>query len=58
VEAAFAHRRKRLPNSLELAGLIGRKRAEEALETLGRSTNARAEELEPEEFVRLATSLL
>jgi 16S rRNA (adenine1518-N6/adenine1519-N6)-dimethyltransferase len=57
VEAAFAHRRKRLPNSLELAGLIDRKRAEEALETLGRGADARAEELEPEDFVRLATAL-
>jgi 16S rRNA (adenine1518-N6/adenine1519-N6)-dimethyltransferase len=57
VEAAFAHRRKRLPNSLELAGLSDRKRAEEALETLGRGADARAEELEPEDFVRLATAL-
>jgi 16S rRNA (adenine1518-N6/adenine1519-N6)-dimethyltransferase len=57
VEAAFAHRRKRLPNSLELAGLIDRKRAEEALERLGRGADVRAEELEPEEFVGLATAL-
>jgi 16S rRNA (adenine1518-N6/adenine1519-N6)-dimethyltransferase len=57
VEAAFAHRRKRLPNSLELAGPIDRKRAEEALETLGRGADVRAEELEPEEFVRLAAAL-
>jgi 16S rRNA (adenine1518-N6/adenine1519-N6)-dimethyltransferase len=57
VEAAFAHRRKRLPNSLELAGLVDRKRAEEALERLGRGADVRAEELEPEEFVRLATAL-
>jgi 16S rRNA (adenine1518-N6/adenine1519-N6)-dimethyltransferase len=57
VEAAFAHRRKRLPNSLELAGVIDRKRAEEALETLGRRADVRAEELEPEEFVRLAGAL-
>jgi 16S rRNA (adenine1518-N6/adenine1519-N6)-dimethyltransferase len=57
VEAAFAHRRKRLPNSLELSGLIDRKPAEQALETLGRSADARAEELEPGDFVRLATAL-
>jgi 16S rRNA (adenine1518-N6/adenine1519-N6)-dimethyltransferase len=57
VEAAFAHRRKRLPNSLELAGLIDRKRAEEALERLGQGADVRAEELEPEEFVGLATAL-
>ena len=57
VEAAFAHRRKRLPNSLELTGLTDRGRAEEALETLGRSPDARAEELKPEEFVALAAAL-
>jgi 16S rRNA (adenine1518-N6/adenine1519-N6)-dimethyltransferase len=57
VEAAFAHRRKRLPNSLELAGLTERKQAEQALETLGRTADTRAEELEPEEFVRLAAAL-
>jgi 16S rRNA (adenine1518-N6/adenine1519-N6)-dimethyltransferase len=57
VEASFAHRRKRLPNSLDLAGLADRERAGAALESLGRSTQARAEELEPEEFVRLAAAL-
>ncbi|HEX7256404.1 MAG TPA: 16S rRNA (adenine(1518)-N(6)/adenine(1519)-N(6))-dimethyltransferase RsmA [Gaiellaceae bacterium] len=57
VEAAFAHRRKRLPNSLELAGLASRERAEAALETIGRPPTARAEELAPEEFVELAAAL-
>jgi 16S rRNA (adenine1518-N6/adenine1519-N6)-dimethyltransferase len=57
VEAAFAHRRKRLPNSIELAGLADRGQAEEALERLGRGAATRAEELEPEEFVRLAATL-
>ena len=57
VEASFAHRRKRLPNSLELAGLADRRTAAAALATLGRSENARAEELEPEDFVRLAAAL-
>jgi 16S rRNA (adenine1518-N6/adenine1519-N6)-dimethyltransferase len=57
VEAAFAHRRKRLPNSLELAGVSDRERAGEALERLGRTPQTRAEELEPEEFVQLAAAL-
>src|SRR5207253_2621102 len=56
VEAAFAHRRKRLPNSLELAGLAGRARAEEALAQVGKGPSARAEELTPAEFPRLAAS--
>jgi 16S rRNA (adenine1518-N6/adenine1519-N6)-dimethyltransferase len=57
VEAAFAHRRKRLPNSLELAGLDTRKRAEAALAELGRPPTTRAEELSPETFVELAQAL-
>jgi 16S rRNA (adenine1518-N6/adenine1519-N6)-dimethyltransferase len=57
VEAAFAHRRKTLPNSLELAGLAPRAAAADALSALGRPASARAEELEPEEFVELARSL-
>jgi 16S rRNA (adenine1518-N6/adenine1519-N6)-dimethyltransferase len=57
VEGAFAHRRKRLPNSLELSGVADRERAAAALETLGRGAQARAEELDPEEFVRLAAAL-
>jgi 16S rRNA (adenine1518-N6/adenine1519-N6)-dimethyltransferase len=57
VEAAFAHRRKRLPNSLELAGVASRARAAAALERVGRTDQARAEELEPEEFVQLAAAL-
>jgi 16S rRNA (adenine1518-N6/adenine1519-N6)-dimethyltransferase len=57
VEAAFAHRRKRLPNSLELTGVAGRERAAAALESVGRTERARAEELEPEEFVELAAAL-
>src|SRR5207302_9950743 len=35
VQAAFAHRRKTLPNSLELAGLTNRERAAAALAELG-----------------------
>jgi 16S rRNA (adenine1518-N6/adenine1519-N6)-dimethyltransferase len=57
VEAAFAHRRKTLPNSLELAGVASRERAAEALAALAREPAARAEELAPEEFVRLAEAL-
>ena len=57
VEAAFAHRRKRLPNSLELAGLADRERGEAALAELGRPGTTRAEELSPDEFVELARAL-
>jgi 16S rRNA (adenine1518-N6/adenine1519-N6)-dimethyltransferase len=53
VEAAFAHRRKTLPNSLELAGRADRQAAAAALEWLGRPANTRAEALEPDEFVEL-----
>jgi 16S rRNA (adenine1518-N6/adenine1519-N6)-dimethyltransferase len=53
VEAAFAHRRKTLPNSLELAGVADRPRAVEALARLGRSPSTRAEVLAPPDFVEL-----
>jgi 16S rRNA (adenine1518-N6/adenine1519-N6)-dimethyltransferase len=57
VEAAFAHRRKTAANSIALSGLASRARVEEALASLGHAANARAEELEPTEFVALAESL-
>jgi 16S rRNA (adenine1518-N6/adenine1519-N6)-dimethyltransferase len=57
VEGAFAHRRKTLPNSLELAGITGRTRAAEALAALGRPAATRAEALTPEEFAELERSL-
>jgi len=57
VEAAFAHRRKTLANSVALVGLAQRSRVEEALTTIGLSTRARAEELQPEEFVELGNHL-
>jgi len=57
VEASFAHRRKTLPNSLALAGLVTREQAVAALATIGRAANVRAEELEPAEFVDLAAAL-
>ena len=57
VECAFAHRRKTLANSLAIAGLASRERVEEALSAIDRSPQARAEELEPSEFVALAEAL-
>ncbi len=57
VAAAFAHRRKTLANSLELAGLTSRELAACALEAIGRSADARAEALAPAEFVSLAEAL-
>jgi 16S rRNA (adenine1518-N6/adenine1519-N6)-dimethyltransferase len=57
VTAAFAHRRKRLANSLELAGVADRARATAALEAIGRDGTARAEELAPDDFVALAEAL-
>jgi 16S rRNA (adenine1518-N6/adenine1519-N6)-dimethyltransferase len=58
VEAAFAHRRKTLANSLELAGRTSRERAAAALAAIGRAAGARAEELEPREFVALTEALV
>ena len=57
VEGAFAHRRKTAANALVQSGLATRDRVEEALAAIGRPPNARAEELAPEEFVRLADAL-
>jgi len=57
VQAAFAHRRKTLANSVELAGVAGRERAAEALAELGRPAEARAQELEPSELLRLSELL-
>jgi 16S rRNA (adenine1518-N6/adenine1519-N6)-dimethyltransferase len=57
VEAAFAHRRKTLPNSLQLAGLADRERAAAALAAIGRPPTVRAEALAPPEFVELARAL-
>ena len=57
VEAAFAHRRKTLANSLALSGVVTRSVAAEAVATIGRDTNVRAEELAPQEFVALAAAL-
>ena len=57
VEAAFAHRRKTLPNSIELAGLATRERAAEALAAIDREPTVRAEALQPREFVALGAAL-
>jgi len=57
VEAAFAHRRKTLPNSLELARHTGRERAAKALEQLGFPAATRAERLAPADFEALAELL-
>jgi 16S rRNA (adenine1518-N6/adenine1519-N6)-dimethyltransferase len=57
VEASFAHRRKTLPNSVELAGLAPRDRTAEALASIGHRPEIRAEALTPPEFVALAEAL-
>jgi len=57
VNAAFAHRRKTLPNSLALSGVATRGQAAAALVALGHDEAARAETLEPHEFVELTRAL-
>lgn len=57
VRDAFAHRRKPIAGSLELAGGPSREAVREALRTLGLDSEARAEALAPADFVRLAERL-
>jgi len=57
VEAAFAHRRKTLANSVALSGLATRERVAEALAAIGRPPAVRAEALAPAELVALADAL-
>jgi len=57
VGGAFAHRRKTLPNSLELSGVATRANAAAALEAIGRGAQTRAEALEPQEFVAFGEAL-
>jgi 16S rRNA (adenine1518-N6/adenine1519-N6)-dimethyltransferase len=57
VQGAFAHRRKALPRSLELAGVAKRDEARAALERLGLAPDVRAERLTPEQFRALAAEL-
>ncbi len=56
VQAAFAHRRKTLANSLQLSG-FGRPDALRALEAAGLDSAIRAEALAPDDFVALADAL-
>jgi 16S rRNA (adenine1518-N6/adenine1519-N6)-dimethyltransferase len=56
VAAAFSHRRKRLANSLALAGWAGRDAAEAACRAAGIDPGVRAEALPPEAFVALAAA--
>jgi 16S rRNA (adenine1518-N6/adenine1519-N6)-dimethyltransferase len=57
VRAAFAHRRKTLAGSLELAGVASREAAREALAACGLEADARAEALAPEDFTALVAHL-
>jgi 16S rRNA (adenine1518-N6/adenine1519-N6)-dimethyltransferase len=57
VRAAFAHRRKSLPRSLELGRPGSLAAAREALLELGLPEDARAETLAPEQFTALAARL-
>jgi 16S rRNA (adenine1518-N6/adenine1519-N6)-dimethyltransferase len=57
VRAAFAHRRKSLPRSLELARGGALEPAQRALEQIGRPADARAETLSPQDFERFGAAL-
>lgn len=57
VQAAFAHRRKTLANSLELTGMASRAEAVSALAEMGRAADVRPQALEPPEFLRLSELL-
>ena len=57
VTAAFAHRRKTLPNSVAQVGLASREEAAAALATIDRPAEIRAEALAPAEFVALAKAM-
>jgi 16S rRNA (adenine1518-N6/adenine1519-N6)-dimethyltransferase len=57
VTAAFAHRRKTLANSVELARLADRGRAVAALAAIGRAADTRAEALAPREYLALVEAL-
>jgi 16S rRNA (adenine1518-N6/adenine1519-N6)-dimethyltransferase len=57
VRNAFAHRRKPLASSLELAGGPSRPEARAALEAMGLPADARAETLSPADFSALAAEL-
>ena len=57
VRAAFAHRRKTLARSRELAGAADRERSQAALAAMGVTPDARAEALGPQQFAVLAARL-
>jgi 16S rRNA (adenine1518-N6/adenine1519-N6)-dimethyltransferase len=57
VRGAFAHRRKELAGSLELAGVADRPVVRAALGSLGIREDARAEALAPEQFAGLAAAI-
>ena len=57
VNAAFAHRRKTLANSLALIGVASRADVEQALAEINKPPGVRAEELVPQDFVALAYAL-
>jgi 16S rRNA (adenine1518-N6/adenine1519-N6)-dimethyltransferase len=57
VQGAFAHRRKTLVNSLELAGVATRGDGLAALRSHGYADDVRAEALEPPAFLELAAVL-
>jgi 16S rRNA (adenine1518-N6/adenine1519-N6)-dimethyltransferase len=57
VRDAFAHRRKPLASSLELAGGPSRPEVRAALERLGLEADVRAERLAPAQFAELAAEL-
>jgi 16S rRNA (adenine1518-N6/adenine1519-N6)-dimethyltransferase len=57
VRAAFAHRRKSMARSLELARAGTLTPAQRALERIGRPADARAETLAPQDFVDFAEGL-
>ncbi|MEO5632497.1 16S rRNA (adenine(1518)-N(6)/adenine(1519)-N(6))-dimethyltransferase RsmA [Gaiella sp.] len=58
VEGAFAHRRKTLANSLQLADVAPREATVAALASLGIDASIRAEALEPSVFVELTGRLI
>jgi 16S rRNA (adenine1518-N6/adenine1519-N6)-dimethyltransferase len=57
VRDAFAHRRKSLPRSLELARPGALEGARRALEEIGKPADARAETLSPADFEALSAAL-
>ena len=57
VQAAFAHRRKALSRSVQIAGVADRDAVRAALDRLGLAQDIRAERLSPDDFRRLAEEL-